>query len=140
VLQSSITWGAEGNVIGFLGNWIEIEGYIIPDRQWGGYPVIQDLSGGMPPDAEITSDDLYVYDHSLDTPDVSTLMAGQVTIDSIELAYTSITMENCLSNHNTDPNMLPFLTVQPVWVFTGHFDDGRIIVIQVQALPEEYLQ
>jgi hypothetical protein len=36
--------------------------------------------------------------------------------------------------------MLPFLTVQPVWVFTGHFDDGRIIVIQVQALPEEYLQ
>jgi hypothetical protein len=27
-----------------------------------------------------------------------------------------------------------------VWVFTGHFDDGRIIVIQVQALPEEYLQ
>ena len=140
VLQSSITWGAEGNVIGYLGNWIEIEGYIIPDRQWGGYPVIQDLSGGMPPDAEITSDDLYIYDHSLDTPGVSTLMAGQVTIDSIELAYTSITMENCLSSHNTDPNMLPFLTVQPVWVFTGHFDDGRIIVIQVQALPEEYLQ
>jgi hypothetical protein len=140
VLQSSLTWGAEGNLIGRLGDWIEIEGYLIPERQFGGYPVIQDLSGGMPPDGEVTSDDMYLYDHSFDSPDVNTLMAGQVTIDTIELAYASITLETCLSSHSTDPNMLPFLTVQPVWVFTGHFDDGRIIVIQVQALPEEYLQ
>ena len=140
VLQSSLTWGAEGNVIGVLGNLIEIEGYLIPDRQLGGYPVIQDMSGGMPPDGEVTSDDMVLYDHSYDSPDVNTLMAGQVTIDSIELAYASITMENCLSSHNTDPKMLPFLTVQPVWVFSGHFEDGRGIVIQVQALPEEYLQ
>jgi hypothetical protein len=140
VLQSSITWGAEANVIGYLGDWIEIEGYIIPDRRFGGYPVIQDLSGGMPPDQEVTSDDIFIYDHSFDPPNISTLMSGQVTIDSIELAYASITMQNCLSSHSTDPNMIPFLTVQPVWVYTGHFDDGRIIVIQVQALPEEYLQ
>jgi hypothetical protein len=31
------------------------------------------------------------------------------------------------------------LYVQPMWVFTGHFDDGRRFIIQVQALPSEYL-
>ena len=140
VLQSSLTWGAEGNLIGNLGDTIEIEGYVIPERQLGGYPVIQDLSAGMPPDDEVTSDDVIIYDHTFDAPDVNSLLAGQVTIDHIELAYASITMHNCLSSHATDPNILPSLTVQPVWVFTGHFADGRIIVIQVQALPEEYLQ
>ena len=140
VLQSSLTWGAEGNIIGVLGNLIEIEGYVNPDRQFGGYPVIQDMSGGIPPDMEVTSDDLFIQDHSYDTPGQSSLMDGHVTIDSIELAYASITMENCLSSHATDPDIAPSLIVQPVWVFTGHFDDGRLIVIQVQALPDEYLQ
>lgn len=140
VLQSSLTWGAEGNLIGRLGDYIEIEGYTLPDRTFGGYPVIQDLSGGLPPDGEITSGKIDVYDHTFEAPDVNTLMAGQVTIDSIELAYASITLEHCLSSHATNPDMLPYLTVQPVWIYTGHFADGRVIVIQVQALPEEYLQ
>jgi hypothetical protein len=26
-----------------------------------------------------------------------------------------------------------------MWVFTGHFDDGRRFEIRVQALPDEYL-
>jgi hypothetical protein len=140
VLQSSLTWGADGNIIGILGELIGIEGYVIPDRQFGGYPVVQDLSGEYPPDDEISSNVIDVYDHFIESPDVTTLMAGQVTIDSIELAYASITMGNCLSSHASDPNIIPYLTVQPVWVFTGHFEDGRIIVIQVQALPDEYLQ
>jgi len=140
VLQSSLTWGAEGNIIGVLGNLIEIEGYVIPDRQFGGYPVIQDMSGGIPPDMEVTSDDLFIQDHSYDTPGQTIWMEGHVTIDSIELAYASITMENCLSSHADNPDVIPSLIVQPVWVFTGHFDDGRLIVIQVQALPDEYLQ
>jgi hypothetical protein len=36
--------------------------------------------------------------------------------------------------------MIPLLYVQPMWVFNGHFDDGRRVIIQVQALPDEYLK
>jgi hypothetical protein len=30
--------------------------------------------------------------------------------------------------------------VQPVWRFTGSFEDGRTFEIQIQAIAEEYLR
>jgi hypothetical protein len=34
---------------------------------------------------------------------------------------------------------MPWLYVQPIWRFSGVFEDGRPFEVQVQALPDEYL-
>ncbi len=38
-----------------------------------------------------------------------------------------------------DPAQAPWLYVQPIWRFTGTFEDGRPFEVQVQALQDEYL-
>ena len=68
------------------------------------------------------------------------VLQGTVTIDNVELAYDATNLDRCQASAATDPNMVPWLYVQPMWVFTGHFEDGRRFIAQVQALPDEYLQ
>jgi hypothetical protein len=67
-------------------------------------------------------------------------LQGQVTIDKIELAYSAISTENCSAAVAENPDVAAQLTVQPIWRFSGQFEDGRRIEIQVQALPDEYLK
>jgi hypothetical protein len=141
VLKSSIDWGAEGNIIGILGNLIEIEGYIIPDQWIGGYSVLKDTAGSTQPDGVVTSAQVSVWDHTQDPgSDPGAFLQGQVTIDHIELAYDAINLDRCQASAAEDPNLSSYLYVQPMWVFNGHFDDGRRFIVQVQALPEEYLR
>ena len=140
VLYSSLIWGAEGNQIGVPGDLIGIEGYIIPDRQLGGYPVIRDVAGEMPPDGVVSSSLPFEYDHAQDMGAFpAETLSGQVTIDRIELVYASITLQHCTAGYVDDPNGVSWLVVQPIWVFSGHFDDGRLFTIQINALPDEYL-
>jgi len=140
VLSSSLIWDAAASLIGMPGDLIEIEGYVIPGQQFGGYPVIKELSGGTPPDGVITSNQPNEYDHASDLGAFPAgALSGQVTIDSIELAYASTTLQHCTAGQDTDPSTAAYLVVQPIWVFTGHFEDGRIFTVQVQALPNEYI-
>jgi Putative zinc-finger len=141
VLKSSIDWGAEGNIIGILGNLIEIEGYVIPDQFVGGYLVLKDTAGSTQPDGVVTSSLVNVWDHSQDpSSNPGAVLQGQVTIDTIELAYDAINLDRCQASAAQDPNMSSWLVVQPMWVYNGHFDDGRRFIVQVQALPDEYLR
>jgi hypothetical protein len=142
VLKSSVDYPpADANIIGRLGDLIEIEGYLMPDHQVGGYPLLKDTSGTTQPDGIADSAQVQVWDHSTDpSTNPGAVLQGTVTIDKIELAYDSINLDRCPPSAATDPNMTPWLYVQPMWVFTGHFDDGRRFVAQVQALPDEYLQ
>ncbi len=140
VLNSSLIWEAGANLIGIPGDLVGIEGYIIPDRQYGGYPIIKDMSGETPPDGVIMSSQPSEYDHASDMGAFpAETLSGQVTIDSIELAYASTTLQHCIAGQDTDPSTAAYLVVQPIWVFTGHFEDGRIFTVQIQALPNEYL-
>jgi hypothetical protein len=68
------------------------------------------------------------------------VLEGTVTIDNIELAYDAVNLDRCQASAASDPNMVPWLYVQPMWVFNGHFDDGRRFIAQVQALPDEYMK
>jgi hypothetical protein len=141
VLKSSLVWGAEGNIIGRLGDLIEVEGYIIPDQHVGGYPVLKDTAGSMQLDGVVDSAQVNVWDHSQDpSSNPGVVLQGNVTIDSIELAYDAINLDRCQASAAEDPNMAPWLKVQPMWVFNGHFEDGRRFIAQVQALPDEYLK
>jgi hypothetical protein len=141
VLKSSLDWGAEGNIIGRLGDLIEIEGYIIPDQKVGGYLVVKDTSGSTQPDGVANSAQVQIWDHSQDpASNPGAVLQGTVTIDKVELAYDAINLDRCQASAADDPNMAPWLFVQPMWEFTGHFEDGRRFIVQIQALPDEYLK
>ena len=66
-------------------------------------------------------------------------LQGRVTIESVELAYSAISLDRCSPGDEYNPVMAG-LYAQPVWVFKGYFEDGRRFEIQVQALPDEYLK
>ena len=141
VLKSSLDWGAEGNIIGRLGDLIEIEGYLIPDQPVGGYLVLQDTAGTVQPDGVADSAQVNVWDHSQDpSTNPGAALQGQVIIDTVELAYDAINLDHCQASAAEDPNVSPRLYVQPIWVFSGHLEDGRRFIIQVQALPDEYVK
>jgi hypothetical protein len=134
-------WGAEGNIIGRLGDLIEIEGYIIPDQQVGGYLVLKDTAGSTQPDGVADSAQVSVWDHSQDpSSNPGAVLQGKVSIDNVELVYDAINLDRCQASAADDPNMAPWLFVQPMWVFNGHFEDGRRFIVQVQALSDEYLK
>ncbi len=142
VLKSSVDYPpADANIIGRLGDLIEIEGYLLPDQQLGGYTLLQDTAGSTQPDGVVTSSLVSIWDHTQDpSANPGAVLQGTVTIDNIELAYDAINLDRCPPSAATDPNMASWLYVQPMWVFTGHFDDGRRFIAQVQALPDEYLK
>jgi hypothetical protein len=141
VVNSSLDWGAEGNVIGNLGDLIELEGYVKPDQQFGGYSILKDLAGSYPGDDVVDSAQISIWDHTQDPgSNPGAVLQGNVTIDRIELAYDAINLDRCQASAAQDPNMAPWLYVQPMWIFNGHFDDGRRLIVQVQALPDEYLK
>ncbi len=142
VLKSSVDYPpADANIIGRLGDLIEIEGYVISDKQVGGYPLIKDTAGTTQPDGIADSAQISVWDHSQDpSSNPGAVLQGTVTIDNVELAYDATNLDRCQASAGSDPNLAPWLYVQPMWVFTGHFEDGRRFIAQVQALPDEYLQ
>ncbi len=142
VLKSSMDYPpADANIIGRLGDLIEIEGYIIPDQQLGGYLLLQDTAGTTQPDGVADSAQVSIWNHTQDpSTNPGMVLQGTVTIDNVELAYDAINLDRCQASAATDPNLAPWLYVQPMWVFTGHFDDGRRFIAQVQALPDEYLK
>jgi hypothetical protein len=141
VVNSSLDWGAEGNVIGYLGDLIELEGFVKPDQQFGAYPILKDLAGSYPGDGVVDSAQISIWDHTQDpSSNPGAVLQGNVTIDTIELAYDAINLDRCQASAAQDPNMAPWLYVQPMWIFNGHFDDGRRLIVQVQALPDEYFK
>ncbi|OGN95304.1 MAG: hypothetical protein A2Z71_00265 [Chloroflexi bacterium RBG_13_50_21] len=142
VLKSSADFKpADANIIGRLGDLIEIEGYIIPDQQIGGYLLLRDTAGSVQPDGVADSAQVSVWDHSQDpSSNPGAVLQGRVTIEAIELAYDAINLDRCQTSAADDSNLAPWLFVQPMWVFNGHFEDGRRFIAHVQALPDEYLK
>jgi hypothetical protein len=132
---------ADANIIGRLGDLIEIEGYLIPDQQLGGYMLLQETAGTTQPDGVADSAQVSIWDHTQDpSANPGAFLQGTVTIDNVELAYDAVNLDRCQASAASDPNIAPWLNVQPMWVFTGHFEDGRRFIAQVQALPDEYLK
>jgi hypothetical protein len=140
VTSSSLMWPAKDMLIGLPGDLIGIEGYVLPDQLYGGYAIIKELGGEVPPDNVIQSAQPTIIDATMMGGDnQEQYLVGQVIIEKIELAYKSISMQRCTSDFANYPDADQFLIVQPVWVFTGTFEDGRQFQLQVQALPDEYL-
>ncbi len=138
--EQSLGYGEEMR-IGRPGDLVEIEGYLVPDLTLGGFAVIRATSGGVPPDGEVYDAQIHTIDmRQGGEKDVASAMAGVVTIDTVELAYAGSTLQRCPPTAMDDDFLSRYLTLQPVWVFKGTFADGRRFEVQVQALPDEYLE
>jgi hypothetical protein len=117
------------------GDPVVIEGYIIPDETIAGYPVIEsytvNLAQGM--------QDLSGYTAQSISPVVlqesgTAGAARRATVTSIELAYYTEDLRYSASKADAE---LPY--VQPVWRFSGAYEDGSAFEILIQALSPEYL-
>ncbi len=116
------------------GSRVLLEGVRLPNKTFAGYPLIEERSAGMAEEGitlenyEITSDDVWINEQAAP-------LGGKLTIERVELAYRA----NDMRFGPYDPSSGP-LYVQPVWSFYGHYEDGREIQLQVQALRDEYLK
>ena len=113
----------------------EVEGFIIPGETYSGLPVLYDSGIRAVPDPTQSFFQPRLVDLS-----AAALRANQVAITQVELAYATGSLQNCQPGAASDPNQAGVLLVQPIWIFRGYLADGRTLEIQVQALPDEYLQ
>lgn len=113
-----------------------IEGVVYPDQTFEGYPVLHDFlmfgAQGM--------ENLDDYKPQSITP--MTLNASiqhfsdqTLTVEKIELVNYTGDMRYVLPD-----NSIPPMYVQPAWRFYGHYENGNVFEILVQALSDEYLQ
>lgn len=129
---------------GQAGDRVILEGIVYPDQTLNGYPVMRTYGSAVAGPGEnlstyvVASAQPYEMDAMLNA-DLAYTVSGSVTIDSIELAYMANSTNRCTPGA-VSPEESFWLAVQPVWVYTGHFEDGRRFEIQVQALPDQYLR
>ena len=118
------------------GDPVIVEGLLVPDQSFGGHPVVIDYNvnpaSGM--------DDLEQY-AAMTLQPVLIREPGKAgsrrigTVTKIELAYYTDEPRNTFQQPGAP---LPF--VQPVWRFSGTYDDGAGFALIVQALDPTYLK
>jgi len=148
VLGSSIDYGTSGSA-GLQGDRVVIEGLAIPGQTFGGYPVITEfgstvMSGDQTDlsNYEITSNRPSIFDENFSGAGQAAQLQGLAKVEKVELVYATASLGGCRAMNPTesDPRLAPYLYVQPVWRFTGSFEDGRTFEIQIQALDDLYLK
>lgn len=145
VLNNSIEGGPTASLLGIVGDTAVVEGFAIPDKSFGGYPVLSEIAMSSfandftdLSDYVIRSNQILIQEDTYVDPALN--LTGHVTIENAELMYAAASLAQCTSEFANHPEAASDLYVQPIWRFTGHFDDGRSFEIQVQALPDEYLR
>ena len=118
------------------GDPVIVEGLLVPDQSLGGHSVVIDYNlnpaSGM--------DDLEQY-AAMTLQPVLIREPGKAgsrrigTVTKIELAYYTDEPRNMLQQPGAP---LPF--IQPVWRFSGTYDDGATFELIVQALDPTYLK
>jgi hypothetical protein len=145
ILSHSISYGTDA-AIGRQGDRVIIEGLAIPGKTFGGYPVIDESGGSMAEGRsdlngyQLSSGNIHVWDESGSSEAQAAQVEGRGIVENVDLVYAAASLQRCGGNRETDPEQAPWLYVQPVWRFTGHFEDGRTFEIQVQALPDQYVR
>ncbi len=113
-----------------------VEGVIYPDQTYEGYPVIHDFlmfgAQGME-----NLDDYKPQSISPITLDASSdFFSGQtLSVEKIELVYFTTDI-----GFTAPDSSMPPIYAQPAWRFFGHYENGQVFEILVQALKDEYLK
>jgi len=144
VLKSSIDYDPD-SILGAAGDQIIISGFVYPDDNFGGYAVISEVSTRVVNNlnekvsAQATDNQVTESNNPFEIP----VIAGDGVFDekaigtivNIELVYYT---DDLYFSHPQVSNQPPY--VQPVWRFSGNYQDGSQFEILVQAIPEQYLK
>jgi LysM repeat protein len=127
-------------VLGREGDEVILEVLAIPDETVGGYPALRVFSSAMaispknekPVELTITANQIYTVDERPE--EMETYVPLALTIEKVELMYYVTNPHWQVDHLDGSP-----LYIQPVWRFSGHYDNGDEWEVLVQALKEEYL-
>jgi len=126
---------------GQIGEPLLLEALVVPDLAFGEYPAICVFStsmaispkNGQPVELSVTADQIYVIDEpppSESLPPTTTT----ATVERVELVYYMPDPRYLTGELSPDQR-----TLQPAWLFLGHYSDGSEFFILVQALKTEFL-
>lgn len=130
--------GLDGSTVGNLDDEILLEGLIVPDESFGGYPVVRIFAGatavnpknGEAQELQISADQVYVVDEAVEGP----LAPPTLTIERVELVYYMPDPRYQVGELSPDQRY-----IQPAWLFVGHYSTGEAFFILVQALQQEFI-
>ena len=117
-----------------------LEALIIPDESFGGYPSVRVFNSmlaispkdGKPEELPITADQPYTYDESPASSE--SYVPPALTIEKVELIYYVTNPHMQTDRLDGSP-----LYIQPAWRFYGHYENGDVFEVIVQALKQEFL-
>ena len=130
--------GLDGMLIGNEGDEVLLEALIVPDETFAGYATVHDFSAsmavnpknGQAMNLQITADQPYVTDAP--QPQVQeTVEVPTAVIDNVELVHLIPYPSYALPDSD--------FYIQPMWHFTGHYSQGDVFEVFVQALRPEFL-
>ena len=130
-------------MVGSEGDKFLVEGLAIPDETFGGYPGLRvfgmanavDPVSGEANEMTVTANQINIYEEP--PADIGKpANPPTLTIDKVELVYFVSNPYYQVSDPNYDRRS-PY--VQPVWHFSGHFENGDGFDMLIQALKQEFL-
>ena len=124
------------------GEGVLLEALAIPGQTFGGYPTICVFSAGMadspkgeqPVELTVRADQPYVMDEPTEPAPSGNSTPPSATIEKVELIYFVTNQHWQVGHLDNGPQY-----IQPVWKFSGHYSNGDVFEILVQALRQEYL-
>ncbi len=119
-----------------------LEALIIPDLTFGDYPAICVFStsmavnpkNGQPMELTVTADQPTITTEQPGEQPTGSLPTATMTIEKVELVYYISDPRYAVADPTADPAY-----IQPMWRFTGHYNDGSTFEFLVQALRDEFL-
>ena len=117
---------------------IFVQGFVLPGKDWGGYPVIDMPRSVITIDNNTQSlEELQKLYFGGNQPDVlpdegAPVIPTGAKIEKIELVYLAKDLSGV-------PELTDPIYMQPAWSFRGHYSDGTPFEIYVQALTDTYL-
>ncbi len=130
----------DNSLIGVEGDQVLVEALAIPDESFGGYATLRVFSAamatspknGQPMELTITADQPYVTD---ELPAQETNQSPPTaTVEKVELVYFIVDPRYAVPDSSAGQ---PY--IQPMWRFYGHYSNGDMFEILVQALQDQFL-
>ena len=106
------------------------------DESFGGYPVIHETGIRLPePGIDPQTYQPTISPPVMPEPPSSSSTVHRVTINKIDLIESMVDLR-----FGPPGDKSAKLYAQPVWRFSGSYENGTLVEVQVQALPDQYLR
>jgi hypothetical protein len=139
VLASSLQWLKSEDEQMLTGRKVLIKGVLRPE-ELGGFPVIDDLGSQWGSEVDQMTD-VQDYQPTLQpevviaAPREDSALSGKAFVDQVELVYYPVPDDSMSKDATTQP-----ISIQPLWRFAGHAENGNTFEIFIQAVTSSYLK